>query len=99
MFKLVYLFLSSVANSFLGAFPVTRAASNSVAAILYLTARPLSLSTAPAGGLILRSQLIASGFRVDCQKPANRNHAKIRNHRRTIARDVTDRTLFIPLCL
>ena len=34
-------------------------------------------------------------FRVDCQKPAKRNHAKIRNHRRTIARDVTDRTLFI----
>ena len=32
-----------------------------------------------------------SYFRVDCQKPANRNHAKIRNHRRTIARDVTDR--------
>ena len=30
-------------------------------------------------------------FRVDCQKPANRNHAIIRNHRRTIARDVTDR--------
>ena len=25
----------------------------------------------------------------------NRNHAKITNHRRTIARDVTDRTLFI----
>ena len=37
-----------------------------------------------------------SQFRVDCQKPANRNQAKIINHRRTIARDVTDRTLFIP---
>ena len=36
---------------------------------------------------------------VDCQKPANRNHAKIRNHRRTIARDLTDSTLFIPLYL
>ena len=36
-----------------------------------------------------------SHFRVDCQKAANRNHAKIRNHRHTIARDVTDRTLFI----
>ena len=33
------------------------------------------------------------------QKPANRNHAKIRTHRGTIARDVTDRTLFIPLYL
>ena len=32
-----------------------------------------------------------SYFRADCQKPANRNRAKIRNHRRTIARDVTDR--------
>ena len=31
-----------------------------------------------------------SHFRVDCQKPANRNHAKIRNHQGTIARDVTD---------
>ena len=32
-----------------------------------------------------------SHFRVYCQKPVNRNHTKIRNHRRTIARDVTDR--------
>ena len=40
-----------------------------------------------------------SHFRVDCQKPAKRNHPKIRNHRRTIARDVTDRTLLIPLYL
>ena len=32
-----------------------------------------------------------SHLRVDCQTPANRNHANIRNHRRTIARDVTDR--------
>ena len=40
-----------------------------------------------------------SHFRVDRQTPANRNHAKIRNHRRTIARDVRDRTLFIPLYL
>ena len=30
-------------------------------------------------------------MRADCQTPANRNHAKIRNHRRTIVRDVTDR--------
>ena len=30
-------------------------------------------------------------FRVDRQTPANRNHAKIRNHRGTIAHDVTDR--------
>ena len=30
-------------------------------------------------------------FRVDYQKPENMNHAKIRNHRRTIVRDVTDR--------
>ena len=46
-----------------------------------------------------RTEKERSHFRVDCQKPANRNHAKIRNHRRTIARDVTDRTLFIPLYL
>ena len=38
-----------------------------------------------------RTEKERSHFRVDCQTPANRNHAKIRNHRRSIARDVTDR--------